>query len=445
MARTSPLRLGDRLRCLKTRQSALLALCGLLLAPAGSAQTLSLQAAIQDALASQGQVRAAEHLRKADADLLQASRAAVLPQLSLNTASIWSQSRNQQPLFVSANGPREVIGQFAVSVPLYAPQLWALRKLARGQVDVATATEQNARLRVAARVLNAWYQLALAQKRLAIWQSTFADTDTLLADTQKAYRAGAASRLDVLQTESLLTQARSGLQDAQAEADAASRFLNLQVGLAPSTPLHLPLPHSLQSPLPKRATLEAQADRNQPVLHLAAQQIEVGKARVGVQRSSLLPSLQGSVAYGVDTVTVPESRDLGWQAALRLHWQLFGFGQRREQIAAAQQQLAALKATRQALRLQIYSAIATDYGLAQVARRDQANARISLAQAHGIYVMTRKGFFAGAMNALNLAQAQSTWVKARLALASAQIRSAMTQDQLELDTGQYPGEGNPPT
>ncbi|MBU2741369.1 TolC family protein [Acidithiobacillus albertensis] len=103
-------------------------------------------------------------------------------------------------------------------------------------------------------------------------------------------------------------------------------------------------------------------------------------------------------------------------------------------------QLAALRSARQALILQIDSQIAHDYGAAQAAEKTLNNARTTAHEAFSVYTMTRKGYFAGAFNALNLAQAEGSWVRARLRLASAQIAVQMTRAQLELDMGRYPTE-----
>jgi outer membrane protein len=117
---------------------------------------------------------------------------------------------------------------------------------------------------------------------------------------------------------------------------------------------------------------------------------------------------------------------------------IFGFGIRRQRIAAAQEQVAALQAARQALILQIKSQIALDYGVAQAADKTLVNARRAAHDAQRVYVMTRKGYFAGALNALNLAQAEGSWVRARLRLANAEVAVHLTQAQLDLDIGQYP-------
>ena len=411
----------------------------LLLVTAGAdAATLTLPAAIAAALRTQPQICQSAHDASASRDLSRAAHAATLPQISLAAGSIWSESRAGQPLFVSANGPREVIGQLRVSFPLYDPQLSALAQVARDQSVVAQWQYQATRLNVVATVVNDYYRLATLLTQERIWNSTFSTAEKLFRDTQRAYRAGAVSRLDLVQTELLRNKARTGLQQSAAEVRAAMQVMNLQMGLPRRSVWELPKVSDSIQPLPAFHALAAQAETAQPLLQVVKRQIDVAQAQVDVQRGATLPTVRAYGAYGVDTATAPRGNDLGWQGALNLSIPIFGFGAHGQQIAAAQERVAALRSAREALILQIRSRIAQDYGAARAARKTLANTRRAAQEAERVYVMTREGYFAGAINALNLAQAESSWVRARLELASAAVAVRLTRIQLDLDTGRYP-------
>lgn len=411
----------------------------LLLVTAGAdGATLTLPAAIAAALRTQPQTCQSAHDASASRDLSRAAHAATLPQISLAAGSIWSESRAGQPLFVSANGPREVIGQMRVSFPLYDPQLSALAQVARDQSLVAQWQYRATRLNVVATVVNDYYRLATLLTQERIWNSTFSTAEKLFRDTQRAYRAGAVSRLDLVQTELLRNKARTGLQQSAAELRAAMQVMNLQMGLPRKSVWKLPKVSDSIQPLPAFHALAAQAETAQPLLQVVKRQIDVALAQVDVQRGATLPTVRAYVAYGVDTATAPRGNDLGWQVALNLSVPIFGFGAHGQQIAAAQERVAALRSARQALILQIRSQIAQNYGAARAARKTLANARRAAQEAERVYVMTRKGYFAGAINALNLAQAENSWVRARLELASAAVAVRLTRIQLDLDTGRYP-------
>jgi outer membrane protein TolC len=88
--------------------------------------------------------------------------------------------------------------------------------------------------------------------------------------------------------------------------------------------------------------------------------------------------------------------------------------------------------------LKITSQIALDYGAAQAARRILSSARREAREVRQVYVMTRKGYFDGALNGLDLAQAESSWVRTRLRFADAENAVQLPRAQLELDVGRYP-------
>lgn len=401
--------------------------------------SLTLPAAITEALRTQPQVFQSAHTAAAGRDLSQAAHAVLLPQVSLAAGSIWSDSPNGQPLFIAGNAPREVIGQIHVSVPIYAPQLHALAKAAKDQSVINRSQETVTLLRVAAQVVNAYYQLNLLQTQTTIWRSTLNVAQKLYLDTHKAYKAGAVSQLDLTQSAILRNKARAGLEQTAAETRAATRLLNLQLGRAADGKIILSNRPEFASLLPSPSHLDTQAKQRQPLVQVADRQIALARAQIQVQRGATLPTINASAAYGVDTATAPRTGDLGWQGALTLSMPIFGFGAHQDRIAAAQEQ-GALRSARQALILQIDSQIAHDYGAAQAAEKTLNNARTTAHEAFSVYTMTRKGYFAGAFNALNLAQAEGSWVRARLRLASAQIAVQMTRAQLELDMGRYPTE-----
>jgi len=402
------------------------------------ASTLTLATAISEALHSQPQISAAVHTASARQDLSRAAHAKLLPQVSLAAGSIWSESRDGQPVFVSANGPREVIGQVRVSLPLYDPQLNALAALAKNQSAVAQSQLRETQLTVVARIVNDYYRLAVLLTQQKIWRSTLRDAQKLYRDTQKAYHAGAVSELDLIQTKLLRNKARTGLQQTTAETKAAMLVLNLQTGLPKTRKVVLPQLAAPHQPLLALHSLDRKALNTQPLLQIAERQIAVGQAQVKVQRGATLPTFNANGAYGVDTATAPQGNDLGWQGSISMSMPIFGFGAHRQQIAAAQEQVAALRSARQALIQQIKSQIGLDYGAAEAAQKTLTNARRAADEARLVYHMTRKGYFAGAINGLNLAQAEGSWVRARLRLSSAEVAVQLTRSQLDLDIGQFP-------
>ena len=391
---------------------------------------LPLPAAIAMALRVSPQVRQAEDLRTAGRYGARAGRASLLPRLSLVAGRYWNETRNGQPQFVSANGAHETIGLLQLSLPLYSPQLRALTRSERSQV----------RLEVAAQAADAWYQLALLHARVRIWKSTLRSVDILYRGTRQKYAVGAAAVLDLAQTKLLRHNAESGLQQARAQRRAAQRVLDVLLGRIPSGRIVLPALRPTSRPLPTEPLWIEQARRAQPLLRIAARQIAVGDAQAGTLRATRLPTVTADVDYGVDTVPTPRPGNLGWEVFLGLRMPIFNFGAQRDRIADADARVAALREARRSVLLQIRTTIAHDYGSAQAAERAYRQAVKQRRDARAVYDMTRDGYKAGTLNALNLAQAENGWLEARLQVATTLVLLRMAHTQLRLDAGTYPGE-----
>jgi outer membrane protein len=405
-----------------------------------AADDLTLRSAIQRALVNQAVVQQAQHMIAERQDLGRAAHADLLPALSLSTGGIWTQIQNGQPRFVSANGARELIGQVRLQIPLYTPQAYALSALASDRSAIARYRLQQTRLAVAAQVTMAYYQVALDDNALAVWRKALAAARQMLTATQEGYRAGTRSRLDLSQSKLTLVRIRMGLDQARPRAQAARQVLALQTGYTTATLPTLARVAVPRTALPGTHTLRQQADQSQPLLRVANGEIQSARSLLRYQQAARLPVIAATGAYGVDTSTPPQSRQLGWQAILSLQMPIFGFGRNRDRVAAAQEQVAAMQAAKAALRLQIRSRLAADYGAAQAAANALQDAQTLARAARTVYTMTRKGYLAGAESALALQQAENGWVQAQLQSAGAAIRARLTRAQLALDSGLLPDQ-----
>ncbi|MBN2680489.1 TolC family protein [Acidithiobacillus montserratensis] len=407
---------------------------------AAHATPLSLDQAIASALHNQASIQVVRHQLAAQKNLSEAAQAQMLPALSLNAATIWTQSRAGQPVFVAANGAREMSGQIRLDIPIYAPQTRALSKLAKDQVDMETYRLQQNRLTVAAAVTMSYFKLAEMDNAIAVWKSAFVAAQQIYQTTKEGFTIGTRSRLALNQAELNVLRMHSQLSQTRILRKATQRVLALQTGLGQQLPPLIKMTPTLQ-PLPDFSVIEQQALQAQPLISVAESRIKAAQAQLEFHRGARLPVVSAHAAYGVNSSVIPHSGQLGWQAGLSLQMPLFGFGRNRDQIAAAQQQVAALQAAKSALEMQIRSRLAQDLGTAQATTIALKNAGKIADRANAVYQMTRKGYLAGAESALALQQAQSAWIQARLQDTNAMIRARLSRAQLALDSGRLPGQG----
>ncbi|MDD2750020.1 TolC family protein [Acidithiobacillus sp.] len=404
------------------------------------AAPLTLNQAINSALHNQATVQASRHQLKAQQDLSRSAEARLLPALSLNAATIWTQSRAGQPVFVGANGAREMLGQIRLNVPIYAPQTRALSKLDKDQVTIERFHLQQTRLAVAAQVSMTYYRLALSNNMIAIWRRALVAATQVFQATRDGYAAGTRSRLALKQAQLNLLRIQSKLKQTLAQSVAIRQVLALQTGLGGHLPPLAKVSGPLK-PLPDLSKFQSRAMQAQPLLRAADAQIQAAHAQLQFHQNARLPVFSANAAYGVDTATIPHSAQLGWQAGLSLQMPIFGFGRNRDQIAAAREQVAALQSAKSALQMQIRSRLEQDAGAARAASIALKNAGEIEYSAQAVYTMTRKGYLAGAESALALQQAEDAWVQAQLQATNAMIRARLTRTQLILDSGFLPGQG----
>ncbi|MDX5934755.1 TolC family protein [Acidithiobacillus thiooxidans] len=403
------------------------------------AAPLTLNQAINSALHNQALVQASQHQLEAQQDLSRSAEARLLPALSLNAATIWTQSRSGQPVFVSANGAREMLGQIRLNVPIYAPQTRALSKLSEDRVTIERFHLLQTRLSVAAQVSMTYYRLALSNNRIAIWRRALVTARQVFQATRDSYAAGTRSRLALKQAQLNLLRIQSKLKQTLAQSVAIRQVLALQTGLG-SHLLTLAKISTPLKPLPDLSKIQSRAMQAQPLLRAADAQIQAAHAQLQFHQSARLPVFSANAAYGVDSATIPHSAQLGWQASLSLQMPIFGFGRNRDQIAAAREQVAALQAAKSALQMQIRSRLAQDVGAARAASIALEDAGEIEHSAQAVYSMTRKGYLAGAESALALQQAEDAWVQAQLQATNAMIRARLSRTQLILDSGFLPGQ-----
>ena len=122
---------------------------------------ISLASAIKRALSNQGNILKAEHIISEKMDLKKAAYAALLPDIAVNAGGIWTRTKNAYPVFASANGMRELIGQIDLTVPIFDPKIYGEISLAGNNLKVAEYRLRLARLFTAARITQYFYGLIL--------------------------------------------------------------------------------------------------------------------------------------------------------------------------------------------------------------------------------------------------------------------------------------------
>lgn len=189
--------------------------------------------------------------------------------------------------------------------------------------------------------------------------------------------------------------------------------------------------------------LIAGALQTSPDVRTALAKIEESRARYGVQRAALLPSLSASVSgqgsrtnsRTTDTTTRAEK----YSAALDASWEIDLFGQNRKTLDATAADLAQTEENLRNAQASLAAEVATAYVTLRSAEAQLVIVRRNLASREETLQLTRWREQAGTVTALDTQQAVSTLEQTRASLPTLQQTVTQTRNQLALLSGQTPG------
>jgi outer membrane protein len=416
----------------------------------GSIQmSLSLSQAIKKALSNEGNIIAAKHIISSKTALKKASYAGLTPAVSIAGGGIWTQAREGSPLFVSANGTRELIGQVRLIVPIFDPKSYAAIALAKSNLNIAKYRLQTARLLVAARVAQYFYGIIILKDEINIKQKALGGIKKILAATNYEYKTGNLPRFDVVQTQLMAVKLQTDLNILKSKLRALEHIFAMEIfysggsryELSPLMPIQS-AGFSFNLNLPPVNWLILQAVNIQPLLKIARAETASARAGVSINEAEKLPSIQGGATYGEDTINSFDAPNLGWQFFVMMNVPIYNFGLHSDYIEAASERLMAVKSAGSAIKLSIEKRLVRDYGLAEASRKSLSGVKKLVKESAEIFKMTKEGYLAGTFNALALQEAQNNFIKARLELAQAVNRFYLNVAQLDIDMGVIPsGDG----
>ncbi|MBV9940260.1 MAG: TolC family protein [Acidobacteriaceae bacterium] len=430
-------------------------------APAGSdSLTITLDEALTRAQKYSTQIQTANiAVELARQDRRQA-KAATLPSVSAFNQFIYTEGNGTPSgVFVANDG-----------VHVYNEQLQAHEELLafirRGEVRVAevAAAVAQARADVTARGLKAtviqnYYAVAAAQRKLANAQQSSTEAQQFLDITQKQERGGEAAHSDVIKAQLPVLQRQRDVQDAQ--LSAAKAKIALAVLIFPSLQVSYAVVDDLaQLPiLPPLAEATAQANVTSPDLRAARLSLNQARLSVNVARYAYLPSLGLDVFYGIDAnqfaartnyatqatgrstlpnYLVPYRQNLGYVAQVTLTVPLWNWGTTRSRVqqAALRRQQAELDLTLS--QKQLEANLASYYQEAQTALSQIESLRSSSELSAESLRLTTLRYQAGEATALEVVDAQATANAARSAYNDGLVRYRVALATLQTLTGFQP-------
>ena len=421
--------------------------------------TINLKQALDRARQYANQIQAANiAVQLAQEDRKQAT-AAALPTLNALNQFIYTEGNGTPSgVFVANDGVHIYNEQAVVHQDLFA-------FTRRGQIRVAKAVEAVARAKadVAARGLNLtviqdYYGIADAERKLKSAQQSLGEANNFLDITQKQEKGGEAAHADVIKATLQSKQRERDVQDAQLTVDKAK--VTLAVLIFPTLQQNFAIVDDM-SDLPTLTNMDEVSGRarqsNADVIAAKAT-VDEAKQSVNVARYAYLPSLGLDFFYGIDAnqfaartdhptqdsgrstqpnYLVPYRQNLGYSAQATLNIPIWDWGAIRSKVKQA-----ALRARQSELDLtlaqrQLDANLASAYNEAQTALAQLSSLHDSSDLAAESLRLTVLRYKAGEATTLEVVDAQSTAILARNAYTDGLLRYRVAYAALQQLTGNF--------
>ncbi len=427
--------------------------------PPSETLTITLQDAFARARQYGAQIQTANIAAELAKEDRAQAKAATLPSLNALNQFIYTEGNGTPSGVFVANDGVHVYNEQAV---VHEEVLSLVR---RGEIRMAAAAEAVAKAKadVAARGLNAtvvqdYYAIASAQRKLSNAQTSLTEAQRFLDITQKQERGGEVAHADVIKAQLQVQQRQRDVQDAQLAVMKAK--IALGVLMFPSLRLDYSIVDDLSQvailpPLPEVTT---QATTASPDLRAAQAGVSQARFGVSVARYAYLPSFGLDLFYGIDAnqfaartnystqatgrstlpnFQVPYRQNLGYEAQATLTVPIWTWGSIHSKVkqAALKERQAELDLT--VAQKQLQGELASYYQEAQTALGQVQSLRSSSDLSAESLRLTLLRYQAGEALALEVVDAQTTLTQARAAYDDGLLRYRVALANLQTLTGNF--------
>lgn len=385
------------------------------------------------------------------------ARQAFLPRLGVDATylrlddgivdSLSVEGRELSPLLSSfALTPLDGIASgVEVVQPLVNVGAWHAGRQAEAGVAAAGLSLERARRVVDAAVVEAYYGLRTAERRVAATRAGLAAAERGLRQAEAGFEQELVAPVDVASARSRAALLRGELAAARAGVAAAEAGLGRLLGFDDGRALRL------TDPVPAPASPPTQPPAREAVLavrrDVRALEKRVAAADLGVRRAraAFLPDLNLYARYNRIRGDRPlDFRADGWLLAVNLEWQLFaGFGQ----IAGVREASANERAARarlEAARRQAWSEVRSARANWDAAVSGWRSARAAVEASRESLALTEARYAEGLDDMTALLRAQAEALRARLREVDGRYRAVVARTRYRLaaeDGPVVPGGG----
>jgi outer membrane protein TolC len=369
------------------------------------------------------------------------ARAALLPSVT-GFGQVIATQPNGTPsgIWVPNDGPRVYATWLNVHGDVFSLAKWADYRSAAAAEAVARARAEVAGRGLVATIVQNYYLLVAAQRKLTSAQQALREAQQFVDITEKQESGGEVAHADVVKARIQVAQRTRDAQEA--ELTVLKSRLSLSVLIFPDFRDTFTVVDDLQTvmPLLPAADLKAAAIADSPDLRVATASLQQETSAVGAARGGVLPSVSFDYFYGIDANQF-STRDpaghllLGSVAQVQLNVPLWTWGAAQSKLAQARLRVQAARSELALAQRQLQANVSAFHRDAEVARDQVASLRDSLDLSSESLRLTLLRYQAGESTVLEVVDAQTTLIQARNAYDDGLVRYRVALATLQLLTG----------
>jgi outer membrane protein TolC len=428
----------------------------LVLCPYGLAQQmpdaskpLSLAQAIKQAQANEPVFAAALAAQKSARIDGYLAKAALLPSVTYHNQMLYTQPNGQtnqggqvgtqaSPVFIANNAVHEYTSQAVISETI------GMKQFADVQVAGANAARATAELEVARRglvstVVALYYTVSTAQDKAKLQAEALAEAVDFTQITQKREAAREVAHADSVKAQLQMQQKQRDSNDANVAA--AKARLELAVLLFPDPRTSYETEHSTSAQvLPTRDEINQLASKNNPEIRSALADVSVANAQVKSAKAAYLPDLALNFAYGIDAPQFAKRgpddvRNLGYSISGTVDIPVWDWFSTQKKVKQSEIQRDAVKVNLNAAQRRLIANLEESYAEATAAHDQLELLDQSVNTAEESLRLTKLRYEAGESSALEIVDAQNSYLATRTARADSLIRFETALAALQVLTG----------
>jgi outer membrane protein TolC len=365
----------------------------------------------------------------------------LLPSVNYNNSAIYTQGTgvDDQVRFIANNAVHEYISQGNVHEALDVAGIAEARR-ASANAAVAKARAEIASRGLVVTVVQSYYGVASAARKLDVAQKAADEGDRFLKLTNDLEKGGEVAHSDVIKAQLQANDRRRQMQEAK--LTLLNARLDLAVLIFPNFDDSYELADDLHAPvtLASSSEIEARAARDNPDIRAALETVNAANHGVSAARAGYLPGLDLDYFYGIDATHFATKTNgvsnLGSSAIASLNIPVWNWGATQSRIKQAEFQRDQTKRELSLAQRKLLADLKSLYAEAQTAADELSSLQRSAELGTESLRLITLRYKNGESTVLEVVDAQTTATLANTAYEDGAVRYRVALANLQTLTGE---------